>query len=249
MTTGGSPPEIPVGEPSRRSLMHRLRTYFLTGLLIAGPLFLTIYFAWTFIEWADSWVTPFIPKVPWLEMYLPYSVPGFGLVVALIFITILGFLTANLVGRTLIVWGESMLGRMPLIRNLYRALKQLFETAFAANSKPFKTVILVEYPRKGIWAIAFLIGEIKGEIREKIRDGSDDEFVAIFIPTAHITGYTAYVRRKDVIVLDMSAEDAAKVVISAGLVGSEPGPDIASGKPISLAEAARRVRADSSRRG
>jgi uncharacterized membrane protein len=229
--------------------MHRLRNYFLTGLVIAAPLFLTIYFTLAFIDWLDSWVAPLIPTA--FERFLPISVPGFGLLVAILIITLLGFLAANLVGRTLVAWGEMWLGRMPLIRNVYRGLKQLFETALSPSSKPFKTVVLIEFPRKDVWTIGFLLGEARGEIRDRLRArGMADDMVAVFVPIAHITGYLAYVSRKEVIVLDLAPEEAAKSVISAGLVAPESLAIEPDGKPISMAEAARRVRAgEPNRRG
>ena len=229
-------------------MMHRLRNYFLAGLLIVAPVFLTVYVTWAFVKWIDSWVTPLIPAAYSPDTYLPFPVPGFGLIVALVFITLLGFLAANLVGMTLVSWGESILGRMPLVRNLYRGFKQLFQTALKTNSKAFKTVVMIEFPRKDMWTIAFLIGEAKGEIREKLIDrGLDAEVLAVFVPTAHITGYLAYVRRQDVIFLDLSAEDAAKVVISAGLVAPDgSSAELANGgKPINP----RRGRATRARRG
>jgi uncharacterized membrane protein len=223
-------------------MMHRLRNYFLTGLVIAAPLFLTIYFTLAFIDWLDSWVAPLIPTA--FESFLPISVPGFGLIVALLVITLLGFLTANLVGRTLVAWGELWLARLPLIRNVYRGLKQLFETALSPTSKPFKTVVLIEFPRKGVWTIGFLLGEPKGEISEKLAArGMAQDLVTVFVPIAHITGFLAYIPREDVIVLELSPEEAAKSVISAGLVAPDQSSVEGDGKPISMAEAARRVRA------
>lgn len=227
--------------------MHRLRNYFLTGLVIAAPLFLTVYITWGFVVWVDSFVTPFIPAAYSPDTYLPFKVPGFGLVVALVSITLLGFLTANFVGRRLIVLGESVLGRMPLVRNLYRGLKQLFETALRTSAKSFTTVGLIEFPRTGLWSIVFVIGEAKGELRDRLKDDEDDEIVAVFVPTTPtpLSGYLVYMKRSEVIILDMSAEDAAKVVISAGIVAPEERPAAVSslGTPMTFGEASQRVRA------
>lgn len=244
MTSSEEPAAPPDGEPPKRAgSMHRLRNYFLTGLVIAAPLFLTIYITWAFIVWIDSWVTPFIPAAYSPDTYLPFKVPGFGLIVALFFITLLGFLTANLVGRTLVAWGESMVGRMPLVRNIYRGLKQLFETALKTSAKSFTTVGLIQFPSPGMWSIVFVIGNAKGEIRNVLKD-DDDEIVAVFVPTTPtpLSGYLVYMKRRDVIILDMTAEDAAKIVISAGLVA--PGDDgDRLGGPMPLDEAKQRVRA------
>ena len=202
----------------RPTVMHRLRNYFLTGTIIAAPLFLTIYITWTFVQWVDSIVTPFIPPVYRPDHYMPFSVPGFGLVVALVFLTALGFLTANFIGRQTILIGESLLGRMPIVRNLYRGLKQIFETVLSRRAGAFKTVALIEYPRKGIWSLVFVSAEARGEIRHYI-----DDTVAVFLPTTPnpTSGFLLFVKRADMIVLDMTVEDAAKMVISAGLVTPE----------------------------
>lgn len=202
--------------------VHRLRNYFLTGLIIAAPLFLTIYITWTFVQWVDSWVTPFIPPAYRPDHYLPFAVPGFGLVVALVFLTLLGFLTANFIGRQTILLGESLLGRMPIVRNLYRGLKQIFETVLSRQAGAFKTVALIEYPRHGVWSLVFVASEARGEIKHRL-----DETVAVFLPTTPnpTSGFLLFVKRSDMIVLDMTVEDAAKMVISAGLVAPEFTPE------------------------
>ncbi len=252
MTDGQPPPEPGAAEPVRRSGgMHRLRNYFLTGLVIAAPLFLTIYITWAFIVWVDSWVTPFIPAGYTPESYLTFKVPGFGLVVAIVFITLLGFLTANLVGRTLVSWGESILGRMPVIRNLYRGLKQIFETVLSNRAKSFQTVGLVEYPRKGLWAIVFIATGTRGEIRHRL-DQDDDPMLSVFLPTTPnpTSGFLLFVRESEVIRLDMTVEDAAKLVISAGLVSPDYAPGEAEELPaaapalLTMDEAERRMSVD-----
>ncbi len=219
--------------------MARLRTYFLTGLVIAAPLFLTVYIVRTFITWIDSWVTPYIPAAYTPDTYIPYSVPGFGLVVALVFITLLGFMAANFVGRRLVTLGESLLSRMPVIRNIYSGLKQIFQTAVSpTGARPFQTVGLIEFPSKGLWSIVFVTGETRGEVAEKI-PGAAGDIINVFVPTTPtpISGFLIFVKRSDVIILDMTVEEAAKLVISAGLVS----PD-ATARPASLTDAARRMR-------
>ncbi len=211
--------DLPHHDPSRRAtMMHRLRNYFLTGTIIAAPLFLTVYITWTFVKWVDSWVTPFIPPMYRPDHYLPFSVPGFGLVVALVFLTLLGFLTANIIGRQTVLLGELLVGRMPIVRNLYRGLKQIFETVLSRRAGAFKTVALIEYPRKGIWSLVFVAADTRGEVSHRI-----DDTVAVFLPTTPnpTSGFLLFVKRADMIVLNMTVEDAAKMVISAGLVTPE----------------------------
>ncbi|MFK8032848.1 MAG: DUF502 domain-containing protein [Hyphomicrobiales bacterium] len=218
----------------RLSMGLRLRNYFLTGLVIAAPVSITIYLTWTFIQWIDGWVKPLIPAVYNPDTYLPFSVPGGGLLFAFISITLLGFFTAGIVGKTIIRYGETLLGRMPLVRNLYQGLKQIFETILSDSSKSFQRAALLEYPRRGLWAIVFISTETKGEVKKQLGDKVDDSMVSIFLPTTPnpTSGFLLFVPSKDLILLDMSVEQAAKLVISAGLVNPDtqnadvvPGPD------------------------
>lgn len=216
--------------PRRRSRARiRLRNYFLTGIVVAAPIGITIYLTWTFVHWVDSRVKPLIPHVYNPDNYLPFSVPGVGLLFAIIIITLLGFLTANLVGRTVVGYGELLLDRMPLVRNLYRGLKQLFQTVLSQTSRSFQQVGLIEYPRKGVWRLVFVATEAKGEIAERL----PDDTVSVFVPnTPNATaGFLVFVPRRDVIVLDMSFEEAAKTIISAGLVTPERTADGREVKP------------------
>ncbi|MEM7300386.1 MAG: DUF502 domain-containing protein [Pseudomonadota bacterium] len=208
--------------PKQIGGVTRLRNYFLTGFVVTAPLAITAYLTWTFIGWVDSWVKPYIPEVYNPETYLPFSIPGFGLLIALFVITIIGFLTANLIGRTIVVYGETLLNRMPLVRNLYSALKQIFQTVFRENSESFKQVVLVEYPRKGIWALAFVATDTLGEVQARLDDPAG-QTVSVFLPTTPnpTSGFLLFVPKEDVVPLDMSVEDAAKLVISAGLVAPD----------------------------
>jgi uncharacterized membrane protein len=203
---------------------RRLRNYFLTGLIIVAPLAITAYLTWTFIGWVDSWVKPYIPAIYNPDYYLPFAVPGFGLLTALFLITMIGFLTANLVGRSIISFGESLLDRMPLVRSLYKGLKQIFQTVLAEQSGSFKQAALIEYPRRGLWSIVFIATDTKGEVNSRL---PEDDSMSVFLPTTPnpTSGFLLFVPRKDVIVLDMSVEEAAKMVISAGLVSPDYPPD------------------------
>ena len=194
-------------------LFQRLRNYFLTGLVAAAPVAITIWVAMWFVQSVDSWFAPFIPNT---LRELPFSLPGLGLIAALILLTTLGFLTANFFGRAIIGYGESLVDRLPLIRGIYSTLKQIFETVATQSNKNFKSVVLFDYPRKDIWAIGFVTTEAKGEISEK----KDDNLLCIFAPTTPnpTSGYLLFVPKEDTVALDMSVEDAAKLIISAGLV-------------------------------
>lgn len=200
----------------------RLRNYFLTGMIICAPIAITAYLAWTLVGWVDGWVKPYLPEAYNPETYLPFAIPGYGVVVAALTITLIGFLAANFVGRSIVSLGERLLDRMPVIRNVYSALKQIFETALAEKSDTFKEAVLVEYPRKGIYAIAFVATATKGEVADKLSP-DNDETLAVFLPTTPnpTSGFLLFVPKKDVMRLSMTVEEAAKLVISAGLVTPE----------------------------
>ena len=195
----------------------RLRNYFFTGLIVVGPVSITLYIVWWFVNLIDNWVKPLLPAIYNPDTYFQISIPGIGLVFAIFGLMIIGALTANLFGRTLLSYGEMLLGRMPVVRNVYRALKQIFETVLSQSSGSFQQVGLIEYPRKGLYAVVFVSKATEGEIAAKTHN---DNLVSVFLPTTPnpTSGYLLFVPKKDVIVLDMSVEDAAKMVISAGLV-------------------------------
>ncbi|ODN70436.1 DUF502 domain-containing protein [Methylobrevis pamukkalensis] len=201
-------------------MVTRLRNYFLTGLIVAGPAGITLYLSWSLINWIDGWVKPYIPRAYSPDTYLPFPIPGFGLLVALLMITLIGFLTANIAGRTLVNWGERVLGRMPIVRNLYKGLKQIFETVFSEGGNSFKRAAIIEYPRKGVWSIVFVAVPAGGEVAERLQD---DDMICVFVPTTPnpTSGYLLFVPQSEMIMLDMSVEDAAKLIISAGLVTPE----------------------------
>lgn len=220
------------------SAMTRLRNYFLTGFIVCAPLAITAYIAWSFIGWVDSWVKPYIPARYSPETYLSFRVPGFGLIVALVLITLIGFLTANIVGRAIVGFGERLLGRMPLVRGIYGSLKQIFQTVFSDKGNMFSQVGMVEYPRKDVWSLVFVAGEKETEIGEKLNKPGDP-LIAVFMPCTPnpTTGFLMYVRKSEIVMLDMSIEDGAKLIVSAGLVAPPVkkkvlGPD---GQPIELA--------------
>ncbi|HJU33406.1 MAG TPA: DUF502 domain-containing protein [Hyphomicrobiaceae bacterium] len=207
-------------EPSH--LGARLRNYFLTGLVVVGPVTITIYIAWYFINIVDAWVKPYIPRIYNPESYLPFHVPGVGLVFAIVGLTLIGALAANLLGRSLISAGELMLGRMPIVRNVYQGLKQIFESVVTASapSKGFQKVALMEFPSKGIWSIVFVTGEAADQIAAEL-PGTD--LISVFMPTGMLppSGFVCFVPRASVMPVHMSIEDAAKIIISAGMVNPE----------------------------
>ena len=214
-------PLLPGPDPApvhHASATHRLRNYFLTGLIVAGPLAITVYLTWSFVTWVDNLVRPFIPTAYRPETYLPWSIPGTGLVVALFAITLLGFLTANLIGRTLVDIGETFVGRIPAVRAIYRGLKQVFETLFSGKGSSFRKVALVEFPAPGMWSLVFLSQPPSTEITTVLPNR--EEHVSVFMPCTPnpTTGFFFYVPRSAVIELDIPVEAAAKLIMSAGLI-------------------------------
>lgn len=207
--------------PHRHGAAWRLRNYFLTGIIIAAPISITIYLSWSIINLIDQWIKPLIPAQYNPDTYLHFSVPGVGLLVAVVALTLLGFFTANIFGRAIVSYGESLLDRMPLVRSVYRLMKQIFETVLSQTNNSFREAVLLEYPRKGIWALAFVSTETRGEVAKKA--GHENDMVSVFLPTTPnpTSGFLLFVPKADVVSLDMSIEEAAKLVISAGLVVPE----------------------------
>src|SRR6266446_1714696 len=188
-----APPELARPGPFHHGLVSRLRNYFLTGLILVAPAYITISLTWWFINWVDDLVRPFIP---------------------------LGFLTANFVGRKLVEVGENILNRMPVVRPIYNSLKQIFQTLFAKGGSSFRRVGLVEFPSPGMWSLVFLSNPASADIAAHL---PDTEHVAAFMPCTPnpTTGFFFYVARRDIIDLDITVEAAMTLLMSAGLV--QPG--------------------------
>ena len=239
-----SPPPPP-GAPPHHHIFGRLRTYFLTGLILVGPIYITINLTWWFINWVDDAMRPFIPISLRTETYLPFRVPGYGLIIALVALTLLGFLTANFVGRKLVEAGENILNRMPVVRPIYKSLKQIFETLFANGGSSFRRVGLVEFPSPGMWSLVFLSNPASADVAARL---PATEHVAAFLPCTPnpTTGFFFYVPRRDVVDLDITVEAAMTLLMSAGMV--QPGVADQQKKLAALAETARIAQAAQSNR-
>lgn len=198
------------------SLFQRLRLNFLAGLVVVGPIVLTIWLTWYIVTFVDSRVMPLVPAPYDPRTYLGADVPGYGLLVFIIFTVIVGYFAKKVFGKQIIRLAEGIVDRTPIIRSIYNALKQLMETALTNSNTSFRQACLIEYPRRGLWAIAFISTDARGEITET----TGLEMVCVFLPTTPnpTSGFLLFVPREDVIPLDMTIEDAAKMVISAGLV-------------------------------
>ena len=203
----------------RARLLRRLRNYFLTGIIVTAPIGITAYVAWLVVDIADSRITPLIPAKYSPETYLPFGIPGLGLIILFLLLTLVGFLSVNFLGRTIVRFGERMVGRMPVVRSVYGALKQIFETVLAQSSTSFREVVLVEYPRRGIWAIGLVTSVTRGQVQNM----TEDDVVNIFLPTTPnpTSGFLLFVPRRDLLTLDMTVEEGLKMVVSGGLVTPE----------------------------
>jgi uncharacterized membrane protein len=235
-----------VAAMSHTSVAGRIRNYFLTGLVVAGPVLITAYLTWSFVTWVDNLVQPFIPPTYRPETYLPWPVPGTGLVIAIIALTLLGFLTANLVGRSLVELGEGLLNRMPIVRPIYKTMKQIFETLFSKEGSSFRKVALAEFPAPGMWSLVFISQPPNAELASKLPEG---EHVSCFLPCTPnpTTGFFFYVKRSELIDLDISVENAMTLLISAGMVQPDGNGQkklagmAASAKALQAAKKAERV--------
>ncbi|HVI50232.1 MAG TPA: DUF502 domain-containing protein [Candidatus Sulfotelmatobacter sp.] len=219
-TNAGDGPESPV----KMTLVGRLRAYFFAGILITAPISITVYIAWNFIDFVDRQVTPLIPAA-----YNPkqWGVPGVGLLLVAVVLTLVGALTAGFLGRVWLRFSEWILSRTPVLNGIYSAVKQVFETVLAQKSNAFREVVLLEYPRKGIWTLGF----ITGQTASQLRPDQEQDWVNVFVPTTPnpTSGFLLFLPRGDVHVAPISVEDGLKLVISGGIVAPpEPPKDWAS---------------------
>ncbi len=204
-------------------LVARLRNYLLAGIIVTAPISITFFIVWQVVDFFDETASNLIPARYNPETYLPFSMPGLGFLFVLALITLVGWFTASLLGRSMMRFGERILQRMPVVRSIYGTLKQIFETVLANSSRSFREVVLVEYPRRGLWAIAFVTGPTKGEVAEAM---GEEDLVNVFLPTTPnpTSGFLLFVPRRDLVHLGMTIEEGMKMVISGGIV-TPPGPE------------------------
>jgi uncharacterized membrane protein len=208
------PPPMPP-EQEGRAFWNKARANFLAGIVVVAPLYLTVWLLWSSISWIDSRVAKLLPIALDIPGFL--HIPGYGLVFFVVFTALVGWTAKNYAAAQLIAWSERMLDRLPIVRSIYNGIKQIAETMLTQSKSSFSQACLVEYPRRGIWAVAFISTEARGEVGARV---PEDEVMSVFLPTTPnpTSGFLLFVRRADLIILDMSVEEAAKLVISAGLV-------------------------------
>jgi len=200
----------------------RVRAYFLAGVLVTAPITITLYVAWLLIATVDEAVTPLIPTGYDPRSYLPFGIPGLGLVIAVAGLTLIGMFAAGYLGRQLLRGSEALLARMPVVRSVYGASKQIFETVLANRSTAFREVVLLEYPRRGAWTLGFVTGTPEDDIQA----AGGGDMVNVFVPTTPnpTSGYLLFLPRSEVHLLSMSVEDGVKLVVSGGLVAAPDAP-------------------------
>ncbi len=221
MEEPGAPEETASPTPLRLGLGARLRGYFFAGILVLAPISITVYIAWLLISFIDTNVFALIPPVYNPETYLPFSIPGIGVILMFVGVTLVGALTAGYLGRVLLRLSEGLLNRMPIVRGVYGAVKQIVETVLSSKSAAFREVVLVEYPRQGCWTIGFLTGRTI----EPIGNAAGARMVNVFVPATPnpTSGFLLFVPESDVRRLSMSVEEGIKLVISVGIVAPPAG--------------------------
>ena len=199
-----------------------LRARFFAGMVLAAPIAITVWLTYQFISFVDQQIKPLVPPEWNPERYTGFAIPGFGVLVAVLFLILLGMLATNLIGRSFLGAGERIINSVPYVRSIYQAIKQIFETFATSNNQNFREVVLIEYPKRGTWCIGFLSASAKGEVKTVLaKEGGD--FVGVFVPTTPnpTSGFLMYVHESELIRLEMSVEDGAKMIISGGLVAPD----------------------------
>jgi len=210
----------PISLSLSQSLAARLRNYLLAGILVTAPLAITLYAAWSVVDYVDEKVAAVLPDRYNPNHLLPFAIPGLGLIILLIALIVIGFLTANFLGRMFVRAGERIVARMPIVRSFYSGIKQIFETLFSDHAKSFSEVVIVEFSRKGMWTLGLVIGPAPAEISER----TGKAMFNVYLPTTlnPTSGYLVFLPRDEITHLDMTVEECLKMIISGGIVMPQP---------------------------
>jgi uncharacterized membrane protein len=227
-------------EQSRKGngLIARLRGYFFAGIVVTAPISITVYVTYVFLRFVDTNVIRVFPGLGEHGIYGYTTIPGLGVITALFFFIFMGWFARNILGRFFFRLSEYIVDRMPVIRTIYGAIKQIFETVMASKSQAFREVVMMEYPRKGVWSVGFVTGKSEGEVQRLI----DAETINVFVPTTPnpTSGYLLFVPKKDLIYLDMSVEEGVKLVVSAGIITPPDRKTLSSSKKVATKAAAKK---------
>jgi len=199
--------------------MANLRKWFFAGLLVLVPLAITIWL----LEWAISSLDKtllLLPKAWQPDTWLPVHVPGFGVILTLVVLLLVGALVSNFLGKRLIGWWDAFLGRIPVVRSIYSSVKQVSDTLFSENGNAFRQAVLVEWPRPGAWTIGFVTGVPSGDVLTALQQGVRDEYLSVYVPTTPnpTSGYMMMFKKSECQALSMSVDEALKYVVSMGVV-------------------------------
>lgn len=215
---GGNPDgsEASKDTGAKKGVAAKLRAYFFAGILVTAPIAITFYLSWIFVHFVDNTVTKLLPRHYNPETYLPFATPGLGLLMVIVSLIVIGWLAASFLGRFFHRLIDHFLVKVPVIRNVYGTVKQIFETVLAQRSNAFREAVLIEYPRRGMWAIGFITGRTEGEVQNI----TEEETVNVFLPTTPnpTSGFLLFLPKKELVPLKMSVEEAIKMVISGGIV-------------------------------
>ncbi len=197
----------------------KLRAYFFTGILVTAPVMITFYVAYKVIMFTDMSVNRLLPPQFKPDNFLPFTIPGLGIIILVAVLILIGMFAAGFLGKFFLRLGEWILYKMPFISSIYSVLKQIFETFLSNKSNAFKRVVLLEYPRKGIWILGFVSTDTDGEVKSLLKE----EMINVFIPTTPnpTSGFLIFVPKSDTIPLKMSVEAGIKFVISGGIVSPD----------------------------
>tara|TARA_X000001036_G_scaffold181769_1_gene171894 strand:- start:613 stop:1233 length:621 start_codon:yes stop_codon:yes gene_type:complete len=200
-------------------MFAKIKNYLLTGILVSAPVFITFWIVISLVNLFDKLITPIIPYYINPNYYLPRDVPGLGLVILLVLLISIGFLTANFFGRFLFKKTDQIINKIPFIKVFYKTIKQIIETIFKDNSKAFRDVVILEYPRKGLWVLGFTTGEVEGAVKKKMKT----PLVNVFVPTTPnpTSGFLLMVPKNQLKYLDVNVDDTIKTIVSAGIIQLE----------------------------
>lgn len=204
------------GSHSKPNMAVRFRRYLLTGIVVTAPISITIYLTYIFLTFIDNRVVSLLPAEIYNSLSKGLTIPGVGLFIAIGFFIIVGWFATNFLGKLVIRISEYVVDRVPVIRTIYAAIKQIFETIMASQSQAFREVVMLEYPRKGVWSIGFVTGRSEGEVQRV----TENETINVFVPTTPnpTSGYLLFVPKKELKYLEMTVEEGVKLVISGGIV-------------------------------
>lgn len=215
--TQESPGETAVPVSFHMGLLARLRAYLFAGILITAPIAITFYIAWIVVTFVDERVARLLPETYNPNHYLPFTVPGLGLLLVIAALIAIGALTAGIIGRMFVRVSEGVLSRMPIVRSVYAAVKQIFETILAERANAFSRVVLVQFPREGMWRLGFVTGLTPGNIQDVAPGGVYN----VFVPnTPNVTaGFLVLIPSHEIVDVDLTPEEALKLIVSGGIAG------------------------------